>query len=112
MIKAERIAREWSQGELGRRARPKNPISHTTISGIENGHTDPQISTLEAIATALGLGLADLLVPDAAVHLSLRKKLRDQLIAQLAHELHGNFEQLTSDVIDRWTQLLAENFPR
>lgn len=112
MIRAERLAREWSQGELGRRARPSNPISHTTISGIENGHTDPQLSTLEAIAGALGLGLADVLVPDAAAHLGLRKRLREQLIAQLAHELHGNFEQLAGEVIDRWNQLLAENFPR
>lgn len=48
-----------SAAELARRA----GLSKATLSGLEAGRSNPTIDTLDAVAVALGIPLADLLVP-------------------------------------------------
>jgi len=55
----ERAARGLSQAELGRRV----GINQSHISLIERGLTDPQVSTMQNLAGALGLSL--MLIPRA-----------------------------------------------
>lgn len=52
----------WSQQELAKEA----DISRTGLSRIESGKTDPRTKTLQAIATALGVDLSELVsaIPD------------------------------------------------
>lgn len=52
-----RKAKGWSQQDLAVRA----GIHAITVSEIERGATDPKQSTLEALARALEVGVADLL---------------------------------------------------
>lgn len=52
-----RKAKGWSQQDLGVRA----GLHGITVSEIERGVTDPKLSSLEAIARALGVEVADLL---------------------------------------------------
>lgn len=52
-----RKAKGWSQQDLGVRA----GLHGITVSEIERGATDPKLSSLEAIARALGVEVADLL---------------------------------------------------
>jgi transcriptional regulator with XRE-family HTH domain len=52
-----RIARHLSLSELAR----ATGMSKATLSGIENGHANPTLETLAALAGALRISLADLL---------------------------------------------------
>ena len=52
-----RKAKGWSQQDLGVRA----GIHAITVSEIERGATDPKQSTLEKLARALGVPVAELL---------------------------------------------------
>ncbi|MCK6544838.1 helix-turn-helix transcriptional regulator [Myxococcota bacterium] len=52
-LRRARRAHGWSQRELARRT----GLSQASISLIENGRGDPQLSTLSTLATALGLEL-------------------------------------------------------
>ena len=58
-----RKAKGWSQQDLGVRA----GLHGITVSEIERGATDPKLSSLEAIARALGVEVADLLNGDPKV---------------------------------------------
>jgi transcriptional regulator with XRE-family HTH domain len=52
-----RIARQLSLSELAR----ATAISKATLSSIENGNSNPTVDTLDALAGALRVGLAELL---------------------------------------------------
>jgi transcriptional regulator with XRE-family HTH domain len=99
-IKGHRRSRSWSQAELGRRARPHNPISHTTISGIETGRTDPQISTLEDIARAFGLTLGDLIDAGAPTRANRVRHQRSQIVGQVGREVQPEVERLVGAIYD------------
>jgi transcriptional regulator with XRE-family HTH domain len=58
-----RKAKGWSQQDLAVRAR----IHAITVSEVERGATDPKQSTLEALAAALDVTVADLLNGDPKV---------------------------------------------
>lgn len=60
-IRLRREQRGISGAELARRA----GLSKATLSGLESGRSNPTIDTLDAVAVALGIPLADLLVPTA-----------------------------------------------
>lgn len=55
-LTAWRRAVGWTQAELAQRA----GVRAATISEIEAGKIDPRLSTLRAIAGALGLGIEDI----------------------------------------------------
>lgn len=55
-VRRMRIERELSIGELARQA----GISKQTVSKLEQGAANPTVATLEAIATALGVGFRTL----------------------------------------------------
>lgn len=57
-IRLRREQRGMSAAELARRA----GLSKATLSGLESGRSNPTIDTLDAVAVALGIPLADLLV--------------------------------------------------
>ena len=57
ILKKHRKARGWDQNDLAEKAN----IARETISKIERGKCDPQISTLRAIAGAFGINPAELL---------------------------------------------------
>jgi transcriptional regulator with XRE-family HTH domain len=100
-----RRSRGWNQIELGRRAqRPGGPpISHATISRIETGLSDPQISTVVAIAAALEVSLADLIDPNR-VRFRSQHRYHTQ-IAAITREVHRDIELLIADVIEAWLKL-------
>lgn len=52
-----RMARCWSQEELGERS----GLDRTYVSGIERGVRNPTLTVLEALANGLGVSLAELL---------------------------------------------------
>jgi transcriptional regulator with XRE-family HTH domain len=52
-LRAARLAQGWSQREMSRRS----GVSQANISVVESGQGDPRLSTLSAIASALGLTL-------------------------------------------------------
>jgi transcriptional regulator with XRE-family HTH domain len=56
-IRRLRVARHLSLSELARRT----SIGKATLSAIENGHANPTVATLGAVAGALGVPVADLL---------------------------------------------------
>lgn len=56
-VRAIRQARKFTQRELADLA----GVYHTTISELERSVTVPSIKTLEKIATALGISVAELL---------------------------------------------------
>jgi len=58
-IRLRREQRGMSASELARRA----GVSKATLSGLESGRSNPTIDTLDAVAVALGIPLADLLAP-------------------------------------------------
>jgi transcriptional regulator with XRE-family HTH domain len=60
-IRLRREQRGMSAAELARRA----GLAKATLSGLESGRSNPTIDTLDAVAVALGIPLADLLVPTA-----------------------------------------------
>lgn len=55
-IKSRRAARGLSQRGLAKLA----AVTHNTISRLENGHRVPELSTLERLAAAMGVTLAEL----------------------------------------------------
>ena len=52
-----RIARHLSLSELARATQ----MSKATLSGVENGRSNPTVDTLAALANALGVSLGELL---------------------------------------------------
>lgn len=65
-LRLRRDQRGMSAAELARRA----GLSKATLSGLESGRANPTIDTLDAVAVALGVPLADLLAEtdDAGTH--------------------------------------------
>ena len=59
-IKELREARGWSQAELAQRAKIRGASS---ISELERGKGNPMLSTLSAIADALGVHVLELFIP-------------------------------------------------
>ncbi len=57
MLKKLRARKKVSQAELARRAR----LSREYVNKIEAGRYNPPLSTLNALAKALGVSLAELL---------------------------------------------------
>lgn len=59
-LRVMRAERNWTQGELSRRAR----ISQNTYSNIERGLQFPRYESLIRIANALGCSVKDLVVDE------------------------------------------------
>lgn len=56
-VRVLRATRGWSQEELGARC----SLDRTYVSGIERGVRNPTLSVLDALASGLGVSIADLL---------------------------------------------------
>ncbi|GAA2752759.1 helix-turn-helix domain-containing protein [Amnibacterium kyonggiense] len=83
-LRARRRAVGWTLEELG----AKVGMAPSQLSMFENGRREPRLSQLDALADALGLAVADLLVPDApdartAMELELDRYQRQPLYAEL-----------------------------
>ena len=61
-VRAERIARAMSLGDLAR----ASGLSKTILSRIEGGEANPSVETLWRVSQALGLPLGALLDPEAS----------------------------------------------
>ena len=61
LLRRWRHRRGWSLRELGARS----GVSYVTIQRIEAGKMNPTLDTLEKLATALGIGVREL-IPAAA----------------------------------------------
>jgi len=81
-IKALRESRGWSQEALAEAA----GLSRDAISRIERGDREPKLATLEDIASAVGLELAQLLASDPKRSRPFRRK-RDARIQSIAKTL-------------------------
>ena len=57
-IRKIRLAKGLSQGEMQKRT----GILRSYLSRVENGHTVPSLATLQRLASALGVALADFFV--------------------------------------------------
>lgn len=55
-VRSLRLARGWSQEELGARS----DLDRTYISGIERGVRNPTVTVLHALSEGLGIGISDL----------------------------------------------------
>lgn len=55
-VRALRLARGWSQEELGARSN----LDRTYVSGIERGVRNPTVTVLHALSEGLGIGISDL----------------------------------------------------
>ncbi|WP_414882926.1 helix-turn-helix domain-containing protein [Pseudomonas sp. IT-P2] len=55
-VRALRLAKGWSQEELGARAN----LDRTYVSGIERGVRNPTVTVLHALSEGLGIGIGDL----------------------------------------------------
>lgn len=55
-VRSLRLARGWSQEELGARSN----LDRTYISGIERGVRNPTVTVLHALSEGLGIGISDL----------------------------------------------------
>lgn len=55
-VRALRLAKGWSQEELGARAN----LDRTYVSGIERGVRNPTVTVLHALSEGLGIGISDL----------------------------------------------------
>ena len=58
-IKALRLAREWSQGDLASAL----SVSRQTVNAIENGRYDPSLPLAFTIAGVFGLTIEDVFQP-------------------------------------------------
>lgn len=56
-IDRARVLQGWTRGELARRAR----VDPGTVSGVFRGRRTPALGTVEALATAIGLTLHDVI---------------------------------------------------
>ncbi len=56
-----RAARRWTQAELAERA----GLPRATCAGLEQADTNPSLASVLAVAAALGVGLDELVRPDA-----------------------------------------------
>lgn len=106
-IKELREQRRWNQAELGRRARPRSPISHTTISKIENGDSDAQFTTLDDIAAALGTTLSAMLDSTPAMR-AIDQRRHRQIVRDAARDVHPDFDVLLEKFLDAWQQRVQE----
>ena len=102
-LKALRLSRGLTQPQLAKSAH----ISPVQLSRIERGKSEPRIDTIYSIASALGVGLDELLMEPKrlqSVRLRARKKIkfRDRIIAEIACKLEDyNFlEQCLETPVD------------
>ena len=58
-VRAARLEKGWSQARLAK----ASGRTKLTILRLERGRSEPQLATLEAVAAALGMTLADLTAP-------------------------------------------------
>lgn len=67
LLKRKRLEHKWSQRELAERAR----LSLRFVQGLEYGESEPRLSTIYALAQALGMKPAELLteMPDIQIQL-------------------------------------------
>jgi transcriptional regulator with XRE-family HTH domain len=82
-IRSLRLRGGWSQRQLARRFEPR-PVPRTYISKIENGLDTPTLSTLDRLARALGVTVADLLGGrDRTREAEIRELMSDPFIGLL-----------------------------
>lgn len=55
-VRALRLAKGWSQEELGARSN----LDRTYISGIERGVRNPTVTVLRTLSEGLGIGISEL----------------------------------------------------
>ena len=101
-IKALRERRSWSQEELAEAA----GLSRDAISRIERGDREPKLATLEAIANAVGLELAQLLASDKKPSRSFRRK-RDTRVQSIAKTL-SSVEPWLADALTSAVRLIGK----
>lgn len=107
-LKRLRAAKGISQESVARDA----GLSARAFSDIENGKAQPRVSTLQAIARALDVRLADLLAPTKTlrgVRFRSNKKLRsrDQIICEVEKWL-SNYNDLEEMVSEKQAYLLSD----
>lgn len=94
-----RVDQELTQDEVAQKA----DISPTAYKNIESGLAEPKVSTLQALAIALGVSLTDLLTPLRelkAVRFRADKKMkrRSQVLSIVARWLE-NYDFLEKDLV-------------
>ena len=85
-----RLDREWTQRRLAGRA----GLSRAAVGRIERGLVTPRTETLEALASALGVGLGDLVLPVRPLRSVRFRALapglgREQILAEASKWLDG-----------------------
>ena len=85
-----RLGREWTQRRLAERA----GLSRAAVGRIERGRVTPRTETLEALASALGVGLGDLVLPVRPLRSVRFRALapgrgREQILAEVSKWLDG-----------------------
>lgn len=85
-LREARRARGWSLAQLATAA----GIGKGTLSEIENGHRNPTLSTLYALANALRVPLSTLLAEQAGAHLESPGIVAELL--DVRHHAHGTAE--------------------
>ena len=85
-----RLDREWTQGQLAERA----GLSRVAVGRVERGLVTPRTETLEALASALGVGLGDLVLPvrplrSVRFRAHARMHGREQILAEVSKWLDG-----------------------
>lgn len=90
-VRTRREQRGMSAAELSRRA----GLSKATLSGLEAGRANPTIDTLDAVAQALGIPLADILdapTGSATVHVPAQPLTDEPVQRHLLHRVPGGHQ--------------------
>lgn len=88
-------------------------VASSALSMIENGKREPRLSTLQALAEALGTGVDDLLRPDppsrrASLEIALERAQRDPSYASLGLPPLRPSPRVPTDVLEHMVALHAE----
>ncbi len=106
-IKNIRQAKGLSQGEMQKRT----GILRSYLSRVENGHTIPSLATLQRLASAMGVTLADFFSPDgkpSAESLAVAAAQANDPASQHLAELKTLLPQLTTQQRDQLLDMVKD----